>query len=165
MRHLFTFVVSGAIAALSLMGCGSDDSSPNGGSPSQCVGGYDEFSATEFQAETEPGKACSSASDATTVCTNDMPIIGGQCGKGCLGMSDEAECVPACIQDSLASGSAKLSQDCLACYTANIECAKANCLLKCGADPASIACSDCRRDSGCAGTFYSCSGLPEPVSP
>ena len=162
MRHFFTFVVSTTMATLSLAGCGSDDNPP---APTQCMGNNAEFTPAEFSAETAAGKACSSASDVSTVCANNMPLVGGQCGKSCLGMSNEEECVPACIQDALASGSQPLSEDCLGCYTADIACAKAHCLIICGVMPTSAECLTCRTDNGCVETFYACSGLPEPIGP
>ena len=187
MRHFFTFVGSATMAALSLLGCSSDDDSGgsnnggsnnggsnnggsnNGGSggsaPSQCVGNYHEFTSAEFLAQTEPGKGCSSTSDASTVCANDMPVIVGQCGASCLGMSDEATCVAGCIESNLSPKSEPLSQGCLACYGADIQCAKTHCLLKCGSAPTSDDCAACRSENGCAAAFYDCSGLPEPGVP
>ena len=158
------------MAGLSLIGCGSDsDGNPNtggsGGAVSQCVGNNAEFTSAEFAAQTTPDKACSSASDVSTVCANNMPVIGGQCGKGCLGMSDEAACVASCIQHGLSSKSEPLSEDCLTCYLVDINCAKTNCLAQCGPNPTSDACRVCRSDSGCVDDFYACSGLPEPSAP
>jgi hypothetical protein len=171
-RHFLTLVVSTTMAGLSLIGCGSDsDGSPNtggsggGSSAAQCVGNNAEFTSAEFAAQTKPDKACSSASDVSTVCQNNMPLIGGQCGKGCLTMGNQAECVASCIQDGLSSTSEPLSQDCLTCYLVDIDCAKTNCLSKCGLDPTSDLCRDCRTDSGCVEEFYACSGLPEPSAP
>jgi hypothetical protein len=167
MRHFFTFVGSLTMAALALLGCGSDDDSGpsnNGGSggsgPTQCVGNNAEFTEAEFLAQTVPDKGCSN--DAATVCENDMPVIVGTCGKGCLTMSGEAQCVAGCIDDNLSPNSDSLTVGCLACYGADIECAKANCLGTCGTMPASVACATCRKDNGCADAFYACSGLPEP---
>ena len=170
MRYFLTLVGSTTMAALSLLGCGSDSDGGNpnsggssgGSSVAQCVGNNAEFNAAEFAAETTPDKACSSASDVSTVCANNMPVIGGQCGKGCLKMADEAECVAACIQDGLSSNSEPLSDGCLTCYVADIDCAKTNCFSKCGLDPTGDACRVCRIDNGCVEEFYACSGLPEP---
>jgi len=182
MRRVFMLVVAPAVAALALVlvGCGSDSdggSSNNGGSSgaagggstSQCVANNAEFTHAQFLAQTEPGKACSDASDASTVCASDMPLIGGTCGKGCLGMGDDAAqatCVADCIKTEIAkSKAAPLSDDCMACYTADVECARKNCLTACGLAPTSEACYTCRNDNGCVDEFYSCSGLPEPSAP
>jgi hypothetical protein len=172
MRRFFALVGAVTAATLSLVGCGSDsDAGTPGyaGAPSQCVGNYADFTPAEFLAEVETGKACSSASDATSVCANNLPLIGGTCGKGCLGMGDDAaqaECVAECIQAELADSNSKpLSDDCMACYTADIECARTNCLFPCGLDPAGEECYVCRVDHGCVDNFYSCSGLPEPEAP
>jgi len=196
MRRFFMLVATSTTAALSLLGCGADsdaDNSNKGGSGgsngvagggsggdsggdsggaagasevSQCVANNAEFTHAEFLAQTEDGKACASESDASTVCANDMPLIGGTCGKGCLGMGDDAqqaECVAGCIQDALAgSQSAALSDECMACYTADVECARKKCLTTCGLGPTSAACATCRADNGCTAAFYACSGLPEP---
>lgn len=180
MRRVFMLVVAPAMAALSLLGCGSDSdggSSNNGGSSgaaggssvTQCVSNNAEFTLTEFVAQTESDKACSSTSDATTVCASDMPLIGGTCGKGCLGMGDDAaqaSCVADCIKTEIAkSKSAPLSADCMTCYTSDVECARKNCLTSCGLAPTSTACFTCRTDNGCVDAFYGCSGLPEPSAP
>ena len=168
MRHFFTFVGSATMAALSLLGCSSDEDSSgsNGGSggsaPSHCVGNNAEFTSAEFLAQTVPDKACSSTSDVSTVCANNMPVIVGTCGASCLQMSDEAACVAGCVQDGLSPKSEPLSEECLACYGADIQCAKSHCLGSCGPAPTSEDCAKCRRDSGCAAAFYDCSGLPEP---
>ncbi len=81
-------------------------------------------------------------------------------------MGDEshpAECVAGCIQDALAeSKSEALSEDCMACYTADVECARKKCLTPCGLGPTSAAFATCRVDHGCAAASYECSGLPEP---
>lgn len=175
MRHFFALVVSAATAAcslLALVGCDSDSDGggANGGSAgsstSQCVANNAEFTPTEFLAQTEEGKACSDASDASSVCAHDMPLIGGNCGKGCLGMgtdAEQADCVAACIQDELKADS--LSDACLACYTADIECARKKCLVPCGLHPTGDDCAACRTENGCADAFYACSGLPEPSAP
>ena len=169
MGRFFAFVVGATSVALSVMGCGEDSNdASNDGSHSQCLGNNAEFTAAEFAAQTVPRKACSEASDVSLVCENDMPKLGGQCGKGCLGMGDDAaqaECVGGCIQEELLdSDSQPLSEDCLACYTADIECARKNCLVSCGLDPGSEGCFVCRTDNGCVDDFYACSGLPEPTS-
>jgi hypothetical protein len=78
----------------------------------------------------------------------------------------QAVCVAECIQAELAdSNSEPLSEACVACYTADIECARTNCLFPCGLDPAGEECFVCRGDNGCIDTFYACSGLPEPKAP
>jgi len=166
-------VVAATTAALSSLGCSSDSddgSANNGGSsgaaPTQCVGNNAEFTHAEFLAQTEEGYGCSAESDSSTVCANDMPLIGGTCGKGCLGMgtdAEQADCVATCITDKLDStNSGSLSSECMACYTADIECARKNCLTSCGLGPTSEACADCRIEKGCADAFYECSGLPQP---
>lgn len=163
MRRFFMLVGVSTTAALLLLGCGSDsDAGSDNGAITQCVGNNAEFTLTEFIAQTEADKACSSDSDATSVCGHDMPLIGGTCGKGCLGMGDDAaqaECVAGCIQDKLTT---PLSADCVACYTADVECARKKCLTTCGLGPTSAECATCRADNGCTAAFYECSGLPEP---
>ena len=172
MRLYFMLVVATTTAILSTIGCGSDSDggssntagSGGGSSVTQCLGNNAEFTADEFMALTEDGKGCSSASDVNTVCSNDMPLVVGTCGKGCLGMSDEATCVGACIQDAVTHGSSQpLSNSCLTCYGADVECARTECLAPCGLGPTSEACATCRIEKGCAESFYSCSGLPEPT--
>lgn len=170
MRRYFVLVAATA-AAFSVIGCGDDSdggSSNNGGggggsSVTQCVGNYDEFTATEFYAETTPDKGCSSQSDMASVCANNMPLIVGTCGKGCLNMGDEAQCVAECVQAELTDKkSAPLTEACLTCYGTDVACAKDNCLVACGLNPTSEACATCRAEKGCAEEFYACSGLPDP---
>ena len=173
MRRFFMLVLAASTAALSLVGCasdsdsGSENSGGSGGSPlSQCVGNNADFTPAEFYAQTEEGYACSSQSDMSTVCATNMPLVGGTCGKACLNMgtdAEQADCVAECIQDALHdANSAALSDDCMACYTADIECARKNCLTTCGLGPTSEECATCRSEKGCAAAFYECSGLPEP---
>jgi len=177
MRHLFTCVAAATTVALSLLGCGSDSdsgSSNHGGAGggagasaiAQCVGNNEEFTPAEFLAQTAPGKACSGSSDVSSVCANNLPVIGGTCGKSCLSAGDDSQqalCVAGCIQAALDdSKSARLSDECVTCYVTDIGCAKSKCLGQCAVDPASPACFTCRTDAGCVAAFYDCSGLPEP---
>jgi hypothetical protein len=175
MRYLMTLVVSATTAALSLVGCGSDsdtgsaNNAGSGGSPiSECVGAYADYTPADFLAQTEADKACSGSTDATSVCANNLPLIGGQCGKGCLGMgsdAEQAECVAECIQAELTkSHSPPLTEECMACYTTDIACARKNCVAQCGLDPKGEECFTCRLDNGCVEGFYTCSGLPEPTA-
>jgi len=163
MRHFLALVVSATTAVFSLVGCGSDSDGGPANMSTQCVGNNAEFTKDELVALTESDKACSSMSDMSTVCANDMPKIGGQCGKSCLGMSDEATCVGGCIQSALAPNTGPLSVACLTCYGQDIACAKMNCLATCGLGPTSQECLTCRTDNGCVAAFYECSGLPEPT--
>lgn len=165
MRGTFSVILAVAVAAGLIVGCGSDSDekkTDNGGS--QCVGGYAKLTSSEFRSQAADG-ACADTENATSVCGNDLPIIVGGCGKACLGMGDDAEqasCVAECTNDGLASGFKPLSSACVACYTADVECARKHCLLKCGLDPASDECAVCRDTNACTSTFYECSGLPRP---
>jgi len=167
MRRYFVLIAA-MTAALSTVGCGSDSDSGSsdnggGGSLAQCAGNNSEFTPAEFYAQTAPGKSCSSTSDMASVCANDMPKIVGTCGKGCLNMSNQDQCVAECIQSTLADAkSAPLTDDCLACYGADVVCARDNCLAQCGLNPTGDSCATCRTEKGCAEAFYSCSGFPEP---
>ncbi len=185
MRSITMIGFAAVAAALSVVGCNdSDDSVPmesagasNAGAPStagasgggnteqECVATYEGLTSTEFLATTTADKACSSESDATTACTDDMPTVAGACGRACLGMGNDAQqatCVAGCITDKLAEDDKALSDSCIGCYTANVECARKNCLVDCGLNPTGEACTKCRADNGCASAFYDCSGLPEP---
>jgi hypothetical protein len=175
MRRFLMLLVAATAAALSSLGCSSDSdggSSNNGGSAgsslAQCVANNAEFTPAQFYAQTEEGYACSSQSDMSVVCATNMPLVGGTCGKGCLNMgtdAEQAQCVAACIRDALTEAkSTPLSDECMACYTADIECARKNCLTQCGLGPTSEACATCRTEKGCAAQFYECSGFPEPGS-
>ena len=160
-------------AALAVIGSGSDsDGGSNntggsgGGGSMQCVGNYADFKYDDFVAETADSGDCTSLSDTKTICSNNMPQIVGHCGQSCLTEADQATCVAMCVQTTVAhDGLQPLTNACLACYGADVECAKAHCLVICGSNPSGADCAQCREDNGCAADFYACSGLPEPTSP
>jgi hypothetical protein len=176
MRRLFALLVGVAAATLSVGGCSSSD---NGGvstssagaagenADAQCVSVNSAYMASAFLAATTKGGACADATDATTTCVNDMALVAGTCGKGCLGMGDDtaqAACVADCINNggNLVGGSGPIGKGCMACYTADVQCAPKLCLTQCGFTPDSTDCADCRYEMGCAQPFYACSGFPDP---
>lgn len=187
MRGMFTWVLV-STAALTALGCGGDnaDSSNNGGAAgstsaggsnsggasggnlaTQCIGSNAEFNLGQYLDQASPAGACAERSDATSVCKNNMTTLAGNCGKGCLGMGDDAAqaaCVAGCIQDGLATGTA-LSGSCVDCYASDVACARKKCLFDCGLQPTSAACATCRAQNDCTSSFYACSGLAEPSSP
>ena len=121
MRRFFMLAVALTSAALSSFGCDSDDSggSNNGGSGgaplAHCVGINSEFTPADFYAQAADDKACSSSSDLTSICANDLPRIGGMCGASCVTMSADAAgraaCNAECINDALTSAKAKPLSD------------------------------------------------------
>ncbi|HEY5372462.1 MAG TPA: hypothetical protein VIK01_02195 [Polyangiaceae bacterium] len=138
-----------------------------GGNDAQCVKVNAAYTVSSFLAATTKGGACDNATDAATTCVNDMAVVAGTCGKGCLGMGNDAAqaaCVADCVNNSgnLADGSGPLGTECMACYTADVECARKNCLARCGLAPGSVDCADCRYEMGCAQPFYACTGYPDP---
>src|SRR6478736_6795012 len=164
MRRFSMLGVVVTTAALAVIGCGSD--SEGGSSSMQCVGNYADLKYDEFVALTADDGDCTSLSDTNTVCSNNMTQIVGNCGKSCLPEADQATCVAQCVQTAVTHGnSMPLSTACLTCYGADVECAKAHCLVICGSNPSSADCAQCREDNGCAADFYACSGLPAPTSP
>jgi hypothetical protein len=178
MRRFFVLAIAATGAALSMLGCNSDDSStPNtggsggsGGAPlTHCVGINSEFTPTEFYAQAQADKGCSSSTDLATVCANDLPTIGATCGHGCLGMGDDAAqamCIATCIDKALTDAKAHpLSTDCMTCYIGDIACARDMCLMPCALNPGGSECAACRVEMGCVETFYGCSGLPVPSLP
>ncbi|HET7545137.1 MAG TPA: hypothetical protein VFK05_34970 [Polyangiaceae bacterium] len=181
MRRFFMLAIAATGAALSMLGCNSDDdSSPStggkggsggsGGAPlAHCVGINAEFTPAEFYAQAQPDKGCSASADLATVCANDLPVIGAMCGGGCLGMGNDAqqaECIAVCINDALTHAKAQpLSEDCMNCYIADIACARDKCLTPCAVNPAGAECAACRVEKGCVEAFYDCSGLPVPSLP
>lgn len=175
MRRLFTLLVAVAAATLSVGGCSSSDSDDSlniagfGGEngDAQCASVNSAYTASTFLAATSKSGACDNATDAETTCVNNMAIVAGTCGKGCLGMGDDAAqaaCVADCInnQGNLASGSGPIGKACMGCYTADVQCARKLCLTQCGIEPGSTGCADCRYEMGCAQPFYACSGFPDP---
>ena len=167
MRRIFTLVLAATTVALSVVACGSDSepsSSGGAGAPAagECVGVYADYTTETFVTKHDATKGCSD-DDATVNCANDLVTITGTCGKGCLGMGDDAAqavCVGKCINKKLPS---PLSDACTGCYEVDVECARKNCLFDCGLDPTSEKCAVCRAAKGCAKTFYECSGLPAPT--
>jgi hypothetical protein len=175
MRGFFTLLAAVAAATLSVGGCSSSDSGSGASSAgmagasgdAECVSVNSAYKASTFLAATTKGAACDNATDAETTCVNDMAIVAGTCGKGCLGMGDDtaqAACVADCInnQGNLAVGSGPIGDACMACYTADVQCARKLCLAPCGFSPGSTDCANCRYEMGCAQPFYACSGFPDP---
>ena len=177
MRRFITLLVAVAAATLSVGGCSSDSAAGStsmaGGAgdsgDAQCVSVNAAYTASAFLAATTKGGACDNATDAETSCVNNMAVVAGTCGKGCLGMGDnagQAACVADCVnnQGNLAEGSGPISKDCMACYTADVQCARLQCFTQCGLGegPGSVACADCRYEMGCAQPFYACTGFPDP---
>lgn len=171
MRSLFTLLVAGAAAGLWVVGCGSDstDTGPGGAaganSAAQCVGTYADLTASAFDAKNSSSKAC--ATDAPTVCSNDLTKIVGDCGKNCAltsGPDDavQATCVVACLADKVSSPK-PLTEACTTCYVDDVACARNNCYGECAFAPTSALCTKCRVDKGCAASFYGCSGVPVPT--
>lgn len=172
MRRFSMFLIAATAGALALAGCGTDDDSASpgaagasGASATQCVGTYASLSATQFNAQTSSGKACSS--DAASICSNDVTTLVGTCGKTCYlqaAQDDESQaaCVAPCIQQAVTSPKA-LSDSCIDCYVADVACARDLCLAQCGFTPNSPDCAQCRADNHCASAFYACSGLPLPA--
>jgi hypothetical protein len=175
MRRFITLLVAVAAATLSVGGCSSDTAggatSMAGGAgdsgDAQCVSVNSAFTASTFLAATTKGGACDNAADAETTCVNDMAVVAGNCGRSCLGMGDDAAqavCVADCVNSggNLADGSGPIGKDCMACYTADVQCARLLCIGPCGFAPGSVACADCRYKMGCAQPFYACTGFPDP---
>lgn len=174
MRHLITLLSAVAAATVLVVGCssssdsGSTSSGGSGGgsSDAQCVGDYVGLKQSAFNAQVTSGGKCANASDETAVCTNDVTSIAETCGDGCfMTVSDKsATAQDACTSTCLTSKvTPALSSDCQSCYVADVACARANCLIFCGADPGGSQCMSCRQTHGCIATFYSCSGLPVPA--
>lgn len=175
-----TLLVAVTAAALSVGACSSDSSGGGGGgatgmagaagdssgNDAQCVKVNAAYTVSSFLAATTKGGACDNATDAATTCVNDMAVVAGTCGKGCLDMGDDAAqavCVADCVNGgNLADGSGPIGTECMACYTADVECARKNCLARCGLAPGSVDCADCRYEMGCAQPFYACTGYPDP---
>jgi len=181
MRRFFMLAVAATGAALSMLGCDSDDDSSSntggsggaggaGGAPlAHCVGINAEFTPAEFYAQAQEDKGCSAASDLSTICANNLPVIGATCGGGCLGMGNDAqqaECIATCINDALTHAKATpLSEECMTCYIGDIACARDKCLMPCALNPGGEDCATCRVEMGCVEGFYECSGLPVPSAP
>lgn len=169
------FLASAIAGALAVAGCGTDDDSGNqsaagapgaaGASAVQCVGTYSDLTSTDFDEQTTSGKGCSL--DGASICSNDVTNLVGTCGKTCYlqaAKDDESQaaCVAPCIMQAVTSPKA-LSDSCIACYVADVACARDLCFAQCGLTPGSADCATCRADNGCASEFYGCSGLPLPT--
>jgi hypothetical protein len=176
MHRLITLACAVTAATLIVVGCGSSDdssSSSNGGSGgsggtsanAQCVGDYSDLTQSAFTAKLASDGKCIDASDATVVCTNDVTKTAETCGGDCYKKGGDSAAQDACTSDCLNGNlTPTLSADCLACYVADVGCARTHCLLQCGVAPTSSACATCRQTNGCVDAFYSCSGVPLPAS-
>jgi len=142
-------------------------SAGDSGEDAQCVSVNSAYTASSFLAATTKGGACDNATDAETTCVNNMAVVAGTCGAGCLGMGDDAAqaaCVADCVNNggNLADGSGPIGTACMDCYTADVQCARKACLARCGLAPGSVDCANCRYEMGCAQPFYACTGFPDP---
>jgi hypothetical protein len=180
MRRFFTLASAVTAATLLVVGCGSDSATGgsntggNGGSGGSASGAkctapqYTDVAVSDFLSGADASKACAAAVDASNVCNNDISTIAATCGKSCLLMGGDdaaqASCVATCVDQGLPSSATPFSDGCMACYTADVECARKNCFAQCATAPTSQACAQCRIDMGCTPTFYDCSGLLVPTS-
>jgi len=182
MHRFFSLACAVAAATSLVVACGSSDDSGSGnsggsgGSAGSGTGGtssdqkcaapaYTDIPAQDFASKATAGKSCSGDADLAQLCAEDLAGLGASCGKTCLlqaGADDAAQatCVAACINQGLSS---PLSDGCMACYTADVQCARKQCLATCVAGPTSAACLQCRVEKGCLPTFYACSGAPVPT--
>ena len=176
MRGFFTLASAAIAVALWMVGCNSDNDSvatsrggsagsAGGGSDAKCGGVYADLSLSVFESKLSSSGSCIGPSDAPTICAIDVTKIAEECGGSCFktAASDSAAqdtCNTNCLNSMITPTP---SGDCLACYVADITCARTNCLLSCGLMPTSQACADCRDLHGCVSAFYNCSGLPLPT--
>lgn len=179
MHRFFSLACAVAAATSLVVACGSSDDSGSGntgGSSSAGAGGssadqkcaapaYADVAAQDFASKSVSGKACSDDTDLTSLCQEDLAGLGASCGKTCLlqaGSDDAAQatCVAACINQGL---SKPLTDECMTCYTTDVQCARKECFGQCAVSPTSDACQQCRIDMGCLPAFYDCSGAPVPT--
>lgn len=180
MHRFFSLACAVAAATSLAVACGSSDdsssgnnggSSGSGGSSSaaKCAApAYADVASSDFASKADTSKACSGDSDLADLCNQDLAGLGASCGKTCLlqAKSDDASqaaCVSACIDQGFSSGATPLSDGCMSCYTADVACARKNCLGPCATNPTSSTCQQCRIDMGCLPAFYDCSGAPVPA--
>jgi hypothetical protein len=165
MRRFMTLLVAVAAASLSVGGCSSDSDNSGGSAGSsngQCLGDYAAVTQSELGAKVASKAGC--AADVAAICGNDVTTTTEECGADCyMNMAaDDAtqdKCVSSCVLGSIA-----LSDSCLACYVADVGCARDNCKVICGIAPTSASCLSCRVSNGCTAAFFSCSGLPDEVT-
>jgi hypothetical protein len=115
-----------------------------------------------FMANLSTAGACITSSDADSVCTKNVTAAAQTCGSGCFAMGGDVPTQDACTSSCIAGMVTPLSSDCLNCYVADVACARAHCLVKCGTAPMSTDCADCRETNGCTSDFYTCAGVPMP---
>ena len=108
-----------------------------------------------------PVSACTNPIDLTIITDsgNQVQADAGAFGQSCMGSDDIAQCTA----DKLIAKYG-LTEGCSSCFAEVLACLVEECLLKCGADPASNDCKCCKQDKGCDPDFYACSGLPEEPS-
>ena len=74
-------------ASLFLLACGDDgdDTTPDGSTPTMCVGaGYTSFTPAEFVDGAAASGMCVNASDLNVACTTDLTDVVGDCGSSCF---------------------------------------------------------------------------------
>ncbi len=95
--------------------------------------------------------ACTNAADVAVAQSKDVKKIAQDCGTSKLGQE------PA-TKDCIKTGTG-LSDGCVTCFDAIVQCVVMKCLAQCASDPNSAACNTCR-DTNCNPAFVTCSGLP-----
>lgn len=114
--------------------------------------------------------ACSSAADMSAVEAMYDDGMGGMiefgdivraCGQGCLTAMDPDTCVTDCI--AMDTNNA-VSLECSTCYLGSFQCAVANCLAACAADPNDPGCDVCLcgmndMSVSCIANLDECTGL------
>ena len=166
MRSLMAVLFVTAAGSLSVGACSSDGDDSAGaagtGDSSMCHGDYAALTHSEFNAQLDSAGKCANSKDSAIECANDVTTLAEQCGGDCFkNEAPDDKTQDACVTDCLStSTTSPLSDACTACYIADIGCARDHCLLKCGVEPTSEKCYECRVANGCVAAFFPCSGLP-----
>lgn len=83
----------------------------------------------------------------------EVQAIATQCGVDCLFAADPQQCVLECMQ-----AQTPLTDLCISCFSAQVDCVVDNCFFSCAFSPESIACTDCV-ESNCLAPFQECAGI------
>jgi hypothetical protein len=143
---------AGAVAADG--GAGDAGAAGDGGGATICTGTFAGVPLSQLQLATAASmKMCAAASDVQLICTQNIAMVAGTCGVGCVGMGEA--CINTCIRNMI-----PLSQGCASCYVGTVACTQAMCLTECINNPAAEVCTNCQIQKGCRAAFFACSGLP-----
>lgn len=134
-----------------------------------CGGDHCLETPAQLKAEVKPTSTCKLDAELNSFCSGPAPTgvvtLVGNCALSNLAKynpSDTsafktgiADCTKPMLDPTFTSA-------CLGCFVDSAVCAANNCLTQC-VTPTAPACDTCRIEKGCISSFYTCSGLTNPL--